>query len=88
VQQGDDAADQRLVPLVDQELGRVASARLRAEPAAHILQTTALVHETYLRLVDVDRLNVRNRAHLLAVAARLSSDQERAGSSPLLSQTK
>jgi RNA polymerase sigma factor (TIGR02999 family) len=70
-QQGDDAALQRLVPLVYQELRRVASARLRAERPGHILQTTALVHEAYLRLVDLDRLNVRNRAHLLALAARL-----------------
>jgi RNA polymerase sigma factor (TIGR02999 family) len=70
-QQGDDAALQRLVPLVYQELRRVASARMRAEPPGHILQTTALVHEAYLRLVDLDRLNVHNRAHLLALAARL-----------------
>jgi RNA polymerase sigma factor (TIGR02999 family) len=70
-QQGDDAALQRLVPLVYQELRRVARARLRAEPPGHILQTTALVHEAYLRLVDLDRLHVCNRAHLLALAARL-----------------
>jgi RNA polymerase sigma factor (TIGR02999 family) len=50
---------------------RVARARLRSEPPGHILQTTALLHEAYLRLVDVDRMNVRSRAHLLAMAARL-----------------
>ena len=70
-QQGDEAALSRLIPLVYQELRRVARARLRSEPPGHILQTTALVHEAYLRLVDVDRLNVRNRTHLLALAARL-----------------
>ncbi|WP_234800855.1 ECF-type sigma factor [Luteitalea pratensis] len=49
----------------------MASVRLRSEAPGHLLQTTALVHEAYLRLVEVDRMNVRNRAHLLALAARL-----------------
>jgi RNA polymerase sigma factor (TIGR02999 family) len=70
-QQGDETALQRLVPLVYHELRRVARARLRAEPRGHILQTTALVHEAYLRLVDLERLNVRDRTHLLSLAARL-----------------
>ena len=70
-QQGDEVALQRLIPLVYEELRRVARVRLRSEPRGHILQTTALIHEAYLRLVDVDRMNVRNRAHLLALAARL-----------------
>lgn len=70
-QQGDQEALDRLVPLVYDELRRVAHARLRAEPAGHILQTTALVHEAYLRLVDLDRIHLRDRAHLLAMAARL-----------------
>ena len=69
--QGDREALQRLVPLVYDELRRVAHARLRAEPPGHILQTTALVHEAYLRLVDLDRIQLRDRAHLLALAARL-----------------
>jgi RNA polymerase sigma-70 factor (ECF subfamily) len=69
--QGDEGALKRLIPLVYQELRRVARARLRAEPPGHILQTTALVHEAYLRLVQVDRMNVRDRAHLLSLAARL-----------------
>jgi RNA polymerase sigma factor (TIGR02999 family) len=68
---GDEDALKRLVPLVYQELRRVARARLRAEPPGHILQTTALVHEAYLRLVQIDRMNVRDRAHLLSLAARL-----------------
>jgi RNA polymerase sigma factor (TIGR02999 family) len=70
-QQGDRDALNRVVPLVYDELRRVAHARLRAEPAGHLLQTTALVHEAYLRLVDLDRINLRDRAHLLALAARL-----------------
>ena len=53
------------------ELRRLARARLRREPRGHILQTTALVHEAYLRLVDINRMNVRDRSHLLALAARL-----------------
>src|SRR5262245_50111766 len=70
-QQGDRDALERLVPLVYDELRRVAHARLRAEPTGHILQTTALVHEAYLRLIDLDRIQLRDRAHLLALAARL-----------------
>ena len=70
-QQGDRDALNRLVPLVYEQLRRVAHARLRAEPAGHVLQTTALVHEAYLRLIDLDRIQVRDRAHLLALAARL-----------------
>jgi RNA polymerase sigma factor (TIGR02999 family) len=70
-QQGDLVALERLVPLVYQELRRVARARLRSEAPGHILQTTALVHEAYLRLVDIDHMNIHNRAHLLALAARL-----------------
>ena len=69
--EGDEDALRRLIPVVYQELRRVARARLRAEPPGHILQTTALVHEAYLRLVHIDRLNVRDRAHLLSLAARL-----------------
>src|SRR5262245_2558041 len=70
-QQGDKDALERLIPVVYDELRRIARARLRSEPPGHILQTTALVHEAYLRLVDVDRMNVRNRTHLLSLAARL-----------------
>ncbi|HEX7795651.1 MAG TPA: ECF-type sigma factor [Vicinamibacterales bacterium] len=70
-QEGDRDALNRVVPLVYDELRRVAHARLRAEGAGHLLQTTALVHEAYLKLVDLDRINLRDRAHLLALAARL-----------------
>ena len=69
--QGDKAALDALIPLVYRELRRTARARLDAERAGHVLQTTALVHEAYLRLVDVDKLTFENRAHFMAVAARL-----------------
>ena len=69
--QGDAAAFDRLVPLVYEELRRVARSHLRRETPGHILQTTALVHEVYLRLVDVDRLALNGRTHFFAVAARL-----------------
>jgi RNA polymerase sigma factor (TIGR02999 family) len=68
---GDKAALDALIPLVYRELRRVASARLRGERAGCSLQTTALVHETYVRLVDLRRLTLENRTHFLAVAARM-----------------
>jgi RNA polymerase sigma-70 factor (ECF subfamily) len=68
---GDANAFERLVPVVYDELRRVARARLRQERAGHVLQTTALVHETYLRMVDLDRMTIRSRHHFLAMAARL-----------------
>jgi RNA polymerase sigma factor (TIGR02999 family) len=68
---GDSAALDALIPIVYADLRRIARARLRGEPAGHPLQTTALVHEVYLRLVDVDRLTFENRAHFFALAARL-----------------
>jgi len=68
---GDDTALARLTPLVHQELRRMARRCLRGERAGHSLQATALVHEAYLRLVDVQHVNWHNRAHFLAMAARL-----------------
>ncbi|MBI3493116.1 MAG: protein kinase [Acidobacteria bacterium] len=68
--QGDKAALDRLVPLVYEELRRVARGHLKAE-RDHSLQTTALVHEAYLRLVDLDRMTIHSRTHFFAVAARL-----------------
>ena len=53
------------------ELRKVARGQLRREPAGHSLQATALVHEVYLRLVNVDQMTIEGRAHFLAVAARL-----------------
>ncbi len=69
--QGDAGALDRLVPLVYDELRRVARRHLRREPPGHSLQATALVHEVYLRLVDVDRMTLKSRTHFFAVAARL-----------------
>jgi RNA polymerase sigma factor (TIGR02999 family) len=68
---GDGKALARLIPIVYEELHRVASARLRNESSAHTLQTTALVHEAYMRLVGLDRMSLHNRTHFFAMAARL-----------------
>ena len=68
---GDEAALERLVPLVYDELRKVARGQLRREAVGHSLQATALVHEVYLRLVNVDQMTIDGRAHFLAVAARL-----------------
>jgi RNA polymerase sigma-70 factor, ECF subfamily len=69
--QGDAAALDRLVPLVYEELRRVARRHLRRESPGHALETTALVHEAYLRMVDVDRMTIANRAHFFGLAAVL-----------------
>jgi RNA polymerase sigma-70 factor, ECF subfamily len=68
---GDDDALAQLTPRVHQELQRIARRCLRGERAGHSLQATALVHEAYLRLVDVQQVNWQHRAHFLATAARL-----------------
>ncbi|MGE5361606.1 MAG: sigma-70 family RNA polymerase sigma factor [Bacteroidales bacterium] len=66
-----DALD-RLLPLVYSELRKLAHARMRAESSGpQTLQTTALVHEAYVRLVDGTRVEWQNRAHFYAVCARL-----------------
>jgi RNA polymerase sigma factor (TIGR02999 family) len=59
----------RLIPIVYEELRRVAHAVLRGERPDHTLNTTALVHETYLKLVDLERVEWRDRAHFFAAAA-------------------
>ena len=66
---GDRAAAERLLPLVYAELQRLAHARLRHERDGHTLATVDLVHEAYLRLVDVTRVDWRDRSHFFAVAA-------------------
>jgi RNA polymerase sigma factor (TIGR02999 family) len=68
---GDEAALAQLVPLVHAELRRQARRYLRGERAGHTLQTTALVHEAYLRLIDARQVRWQNRAHFFAVSARL-----------------
>ncbi len=69
--QGDELALERLVPLVYGELHRLAHRYLGGERAGHLLQTTALVNEAYLRLVDSRRVQWQNRAHFFAVSAQL-----------------
>ena len=67
---GDPAADSRLMEAVYTDLRRVARRRLRAERGDHSLTPTALVHEAYLRLVDLRRLRWQNRVQFFAIAAR------------------
>src|SRR5215218_5517946 len=67
---GDRRALDRLLPLVYAELRRVASRQLRRERADHTLQTTALVHEAYLRLVEQPNVDWQNRAQFFAIAAQ------------------
>jgi RNA polymerase sigma factor (TIGR02999 family) len=67
---GTKAALDELFPLVYEELRTVAHRRLRAERAGHTLNTTALVHEAYVKLVGLERIEYRNRAHFFAIAAR------------------
>jgi RNA polymerase sigma factor (TIGR02999 family) len=68
---GDQSALQDLVPLVYGELRRLAHHYLRSERPDHTLQSTALVHEAYLRLVSQEPDNLQNRAHFMAVASQL-----------------
>ena len=67
---GDETALAELTPLVYEELRRLAHRQMSAERAGHILQTTALVNEAYLRLADQTHPRWQNRAHFFAVAAR------------------
>jgi RNA polymerase sigma factor (TIGR02999 family) len=66
---GDRAALDRLLPVVYDELAGLAHHVLRAERSDHTLQTRALVHEAYIRLVDAD-ISFQDRAHFMAIAAR------------------
>jgi RNA polymerase sigma factor (TIGR02999 family) len=68
---GDDQALARLMPLVHRELHRLAHRHMAGERPGHQLQTTALVNEAYLRLVDSSRVRWQNRAHFFAVSAQL-----------------
>jgi len=67
---GDQQALENLTPLVYKELHRVAHRYMADERASHTLQTTALVNEVYLRLVDVRGVSWQNRAHFFAICAR------------------
>jgi RNA polymerase sigma-70 factor (ECF subfamily) len=68
---GDHAALQELIPLVYDELHHVAHYHMSAERHDHTLQTTALIHEAYLRLLNVRDVDWQNRTHFLALCARL-----------------
>jgi len=69
--QGDKAAFELLVPLVHEELRRLARRHIRRERPGHTLQATALVNEAYLRLIDLNRMEWQNRAHFFGMAARI-----------------
>jgi RNA polymerase sigma factor (TIGR02999 family) len=68
---GDQAARDELLPVVYAELRRLAHHYMAGERPGHTLQTTALVHEAYIRLIDLDRMAWRDRAHFFAMAATM-----------------
>jgi RNA polymerase sigma-70 factor, ECF subfamily len=68
---GDQSALDTLMPLVYDELHRLAHNHMRREKAGHILQTSALINEAYIRLVDTPEIGWENRAHFFAIAARV-----------------
>jgi RNA polymerase sigma factor (TIGR02999 family) len=68
---GDQTALERLMPLVEVELHRLAHRYMRREGEGHTLQTTALINETFLRLVDQKRVRWQNRAHFFGISARI-----------------
>jgi len=69
--QGDDRALERLTPVVEDELHRMAHRCMAREHPGHTLQTTALVNEVYLRLIDIHAVTWQDRAHFFAMSARL-----------------
>jgi RNA polymerase sigma-70 factor, ECF subfamily len=69
--QGEKEALDKLVPVVYEELRHLAHSYMRGERGDHILQTTALINEAYLRLLDCSKVNWQNRAHFLAISAQL-----------------
>ncbi len=68
---GDDSALAKLMPLVESELHRIAARYMRRENSDHTLQTTALVNEAYLKLIDQRKANFQNRAHFFALSAQI-----------------
>ena len=97
--QGDEAALHQMIPLVQRELHQIARRCMAGEQSAHSLQPTALVNEAYLRLVEVQQMNWQNRAHFLAMAARLmrrilvdharsKGSEKRGGAAMKISSTK
>lgn len=69
--EGDQGALEKLTPIVYKELHQMANRYMKGERAGHSLQTTALVHEAYTRLVDYKRMRWRDRAHFFAVSAQV-----------------
>jgi RNA polymerase sigma-70 factor, ECF subfamily len=69
--QGDESALEHLIPVVHYELHRLARRQMARQRQGHTLQTTALVNEAYLRLVDLSRVRWQDRAHFFAMSARL-----------------
>jgi RNA polymerase sigma factor (TIGR02999 family) len=69
--EGDRAALDALMPLVEKELHRIASRYMSREAPGHALQTTALVNEAYLRLIDQKNVQWQNRAHFFGIAAQI-----------------
>ncbi len=69
--EGDETALEQLTPLVYDELHRLAHQHMRREQGGHILQTSALINEAYLRLVDRPRIQWESRGHFFGIAARL-----------------
>lgn len=67
---GDELALEQLMPLVYDELRRMAKRYMSRQPAGHTFQTTELIHETYLKLAKQDERNWQNRAHFFGVAAK------------------
>src|SRR5271167_2985477 len=69
--EGDEQALERLTPLVYDELRKAAKRQMARERDGHTLQTTALINEVYLRLVDLDGVGWQDRTHFFAICARL-----------------
>ncbi len=69
--EGDETALEQLMPLVHEELHRLAHQHMRREGPGHILQTSALINEAFLRLVDQPQIRWQNRGHFFGIAARL-----------------
>ncbi len=80
--EGDKQALDQLMPLISEELHRIARSYFQREPAGHTLQPTALVNECYLRLIDRQRVSWKDRSHFFAFAAstmrRILVDRARA----------
>jgi RNA polymerase sigma factor (TIGR02999 family) len=70
MQQGNHQAGEKAIALVYSELHRIAARELRAERPGHLLQTTALIHEAYTRLISSEGLEIHNRMHFFAVASQ------------------